>query len=236
MVKRDEALSGLEARLGYSFNDPALLDVATTHASVGEGARNTRTGKLRDNERLEFLGDRVLGLVIAEALLARDPNAREGEMAVQLAALVSGRTCARVARTVDLGEALRLAAGETKTGGRDKDTILGGACEAVIAALYLDGGLGAAQDFILRAWVSEIETADAVGAEHPKTALQNWTAAQGRGLPRYSIIARSGPDHAPRFRVAVNVEGLAPVEAEGASRQAAERAAAQALLAREKPS
>jgi ribonuclease-3 len=224
--RRAEAVAALQARLGHQFADAALLEQALTHASVA-GSR-----PVADNERLEFLGDRVLGLLAAEALIG-DADADEGEMSRRIARLVSGRACAEVARRMGLGEALRLAPGETRSGGRDKDTILGDACEALIAALYLDGGLPAAQAVFRRFWSEDLERVRAESAKDPKTRLQEWAQARGLGLPAYEVAERSGPDHAPRFRIVVRLNGLEPQSAEGGSRREAEKLAAQALLERE---
>jgi ribonuclease-3 len=233
---RAAAVAGLAARLGHAFADPQLLERALTHSSVGDGAQAPKRGTApRDNERLEFLGDRVLGLLTAEALIERFPVATEGELAPRLNALVSRDACARVARRIELGPALRLAAFETKSGGRDKGSILAGACEAVMAALYLDGGLEAARAFYAAAWAEEIEALPALGAQlEVKLALQQWAQKRGRPLPAYSVLNREGPDHAPVFTVQVAVEGLEPAAGTGRSRQAAEKAAAQALWDREK--
>lgn len=234
MNSRAAAVAELAGRLGHDFADPALLERALTHASVGDGAQRARRGPARDNERLEFLGDRVLGLLAAERLLNGLPDAAEGELAPRLNRLVSRETCARVARRIGLGPALRLAGGESKGGGRDKDSILAGACEALIAALYLDGGLKAAGAFFDRWWAEEIDALPKVGqAMEVKLALQQWAQKDGRPLPAYKVIGRDGPDHAPTFTVEVRVEGVEPARGSGSSRQAAEKAAAQALWDRE---
>jgi ribonuclease III len=228
MNTRAAAVEALEQHLGHSFLDRARLEQALTHASVGDGAR-----KSGDNERLEFLGDRVLGLMTAERLIAADPLASEGDLAPRLNALVSRATCARVARRMNLGPALRLSGAETKAGGRDKDSILAGACEAVIAALYEDGGLEAARRVFLAFWAEEFDAIQAPRPKDSKTRLQEWAQSKGRPLPVYRVTDRKGPEHAPIFTVAAVVEGFAGAEASGPSRQAAEKAAAQALLDRE---
>lgn len=219
------AVANLEAAIGYSFQDPDLLERALTHASVGEGAK-----PVADYERLEFLGDRVLNLLAAEHLLAADAKAAEGEMSPKLAQLVNGKTCARVARAMGLGEALRLSAGETKTGGRDKDTILGDACEALMAAVYIDCGLDAARAVFEHAWAAEFETVAHARVKEPKTELQEWAQAKGRPLPFYAVVSREGLDHAPVFTVEVTVDGFPPERGVGRSRQDAEKAAALAML------
>ena len=230
MSARAAAISELEHRLGYGFKDKALIDRALTHASIGDGARTTKGGRLHDNERLEFLGDRVLGLLTAEALLQRDPGAREGDLAIRLNALVNGETCAAVARDMGLGEALRLSGGETRSGGREKPSILADACEAVMAAVYLDGGLEAAGGIFERFWAGAFANLDTARSKDPKTALQEWAQSQGKPLPAYRVLGREGPDHAPVFTMEVSVLGLQTACGAGASRQAAEKAAAQALL------
>ncbi|MDR3510906.1 MAG: ribonuclease III [Caulobacteraceae bacterium] len=228
MNARAAAVDALKARLGHAFHDDGLLEHALTHASVGGGG-----GRVRDNEVLEFIGDRVIGLLAAEKLAAIDPKAAEGDLAPRLNALVSREACARVARGVGLGAALRLAPSETKTGGRDKDSILAGACEAVMAAIYQDGGLDVARRVFLDLWSELFDEVSSPRPRDPKTALQEWAQGRGKPLPSYAVTDRCGPDHAPTFTVAVEVKGLAPVAAQGRSRQEAEKAAAAALLARE---
>ena len=236
MSTREAAISDLERRLDYRFKDKVLIDRALTHASIGDGARTSKGGRLHDNERLEFLGDRVLGLLTAEALLARDAEAREGDLALRLNALVNGETCAAVARAMDLGAALRLSGGETRTGGREKLSILADACEAVMAAVYLDGGLEAARSVFASFWTATLNDLGATKGKDPKTALQEWAQGAGKPLPTYRVVGREGPDHAPIFTIDVLVDGLDPASAKGASRQAAEKAAAEALLQRERVS
>lgn len=222
---RLEAVAALEDALGYRFKDRDLLERALTHSSVGDGSKT-----VRDNERLEFLGDRVLGLFTADRLLAAHPDAREGDLSPRLAALVNGRTCARVARRIGLGSALKLSPGETKTGGRDKDTILGDACEALIAALYLDAGLDRTRAIFDVIWAEEFAAPGAAALKDPKTGLQEWAQGRGLSLPRYEQVSRKGPDHAPRFRVAVHIDGVEAETGEGASMREAEKAAATAML------
>jgi ribonuclease-3 len=226
---RAEAVEALQRRLGHAFTDKGLLERALTHSSVAPDARNKR----RDNERLEFLGDRVLGLLVAEHLIEAFPDAVEGELSPRLHMLVDRNACARVARRIDLGPALRLAPGETRNGGREHDTILSDACEAVIAALYLDGGLDRVRAVWKDIWGEELAAPAEPRVHNPKSALQEWAAAKGRPPPAYTVVGREGPDHAPRFTVEARIEGLEPVRAEGTSRQGAEKAAAQALLSRE---
>jgi ribonuclease-3 len=188
---------------------------------------------VRHSERLEFLGDRVLGLCIAEALVERYPSAAEGDLAKRLNVLVSGASCAAVARRLDLGPALRMAGGETKNGLRENDSVLGDACEALIAALYLDAGLERTTAVVRALWAEAMARVDTAGVLNPKSQLQEWAAAQKRAGPAYRVIARTGPDHAPEFTVEVEVAGFSPATAAGGSRQAAESAAALLLLRRE---
>lgn len=225
MNERGQAVAALQDRLDYVFRDPALIERALTHSSVGDGAR-----RAPDNERLEFLGDRVLGLLTAERLIALDPLASEGDLAPRLNALVSRQACARVGRLMGLGPAMRLSAAETRTGGREKDSILADACEAVIAALYQDGGMETASRVFLAFWEGEFKAMADPRPKDAKTRLQEWAQGQGRGLPVYSLLGRTGPDHAPVFTVGVRVEGRVQAQGDGPSRQLAEKAAAQALL------
>lgn len=225
MNRRLAAVADLEALIGRPFDDRALLERALTHASVGEGAV-----KVEHYEQLEFLGDRVLNLLAAEALTRRHPESREGELSRMTASLVNKQACARVARDLGLADALRLSASATKIGARDNDSVLGDACEALIAAIYLDGGLEAARDFFSRFWNDEIVRLDAPRAKDPKTALQEWAQGRGLPLPAYRIVSREGPDHAPAFTVEVAIAGFDPVEAKGRSKQEAEKAAAQLML------
>jgi len=231
MNARAGAVAALEQAIGYQFSDRDLLERALTHASVGDGAR-----EVRHNERLEFLGDRVLNLCAAERLMALDPDAREGEMSRLLAGLVNYHACARAARRAGLAEALRLSASATKVGARKSDAVLGDACEALIAALYIDGGLDCARAFFLKFWAEEFERLDEPRTKDPKTQLQEWVQGMGLPLPDYEVVSREGPSHAPCFTVEVRVQGLGAERGEGRSRQAAEKAAAlQMLLKREGP-
>ncbi len=226
MSARAAAADALACALGHAFADPQLLEQALTHASVGDGAR-----KVANNERLEFLGDRVLGLVVADELLRRHPAAPEGELALRYNAVVDKATCAEVARAWGVGPALRLPGGETRRGAREQTAILGDACEAILAAVHLDGGFEAARAVVLRSWAGRLDAPTPEPALNPKSRLQHWALARGPHLPRYELLDRSGPDHAATFRVRVEVEGAPVAEAEGASRRLAETAAAAALLA-----
>ena len=216
----------LEARIGYTFADKGLLTEALTHAS----ARASHGG--RDNERLEFLGDRVLGLSIAALLYIRFPEAREVEFARHYNALVCKSCCAEVAIALELGLQLIMAPSEARTGGRKKDVILADACEALLGAVHVDGGFAAAEAVVRKLWGPLIATA-ATPAPDAKTALQEYAQSQRRGLPEYRETARSGTDHAPSFTVQVTVNGLTPAAGEGTSLKKAQQAAAEALLVRE---
>lgn len=217
-------LKALEGRLGHQFRQPELLMRAVTHASIGTATRP-------DNQRLEFLGDRVLGLVMAEALLSADVGASEGQLAPRFNALVRKETCADVAREIGLGDVLRLGRSEMLTGGRRKEALLGDAMEAVIAAVYQDAGFEAARALILRLWAGRIAAVEP-DARDAKTALQEW--AQGRGMapPAYSETARQGPDHAPVFTVRVVTDNGANAEATAGTKRLAEQQAARLLLDR----
>lgn len=225
MNTRTAAVAELERRIGRSFQDRDLLERALTHASVGDGART-----VRHYERLEFLGDRVLNLLAAERLMALNAEAREGEMSRLLASLVNYHACARVAREIGLAPALRLSASASKIGARESDSVLGDACEALIGALYVDGGLDAARDFFVAFWADEFTHLNAPRNRDPKTQLQEWAQGRGLPLPVYAILSRTGPDHAPCFTVQVAVEGFEAETAQGRSRQDAEKAAAQIML------
>jgi ribonuclease-3 len=225
MNTREAAVAELERRVGHTFGDRDLLERALTHASVGDGAK-----AVRHNERLEFLGDRVLNLCAAERLMALDPDAREGEMSRLLASLVNYHACARAAERAGLPEAMRLSASATKVGARRSDAVLGDACEALIAALYIDGGLECARAFFLKFWAEEFERLHEPRTKDPKTQLQEWAQGRALPLPAYEVLSREGPDHAPAFTVQVSVEGFPPEQGRGRSRQDAEKAAAQQML------
>ncbi|MGO9545900.1 MAG: ribonuclease III [Rhodomicrobium sp.] len=216
----------LEALLGYSFKEKGLLTEALTHAS----ARSARGG--RDNERLEFLGDRVLGLSIAALLYETFPEAREVEFARHYNALVCKAACSEVAQHLDLGLHLIMAPSEARSGGRKKDVILADACEALLGAIQVDSGFEAAEAVVRRLWGPLVVTA-ATPAPDAKTALQEYAQSQKRGLPEYREVERSGADHAPSFTVEVTVSGLAPALGEGTSLKKAQQIAAAALLVRE---
>jgi ribonuclease-3 len=221
--------TALEERIGYRFKDGALLDCALTHISALKGARN-RAGSY---QRLEFLGDHVLGLVISDVLFRGFPKADEGELSRRLADLVRKETCAEIARTIELGAAIRLGSSEANAGGRKRPAILADVCEALIGAVYLDGGYPAADALVERLWQVRMQ-ATAQPQRDPKTVLQEWAQARGFSTPAYREVARSGPDHDPEFRVAVLLPNFDPAEGSGRSKRAAEQAAAAAMLARER--
>ncbi len=225
---RESAIASLQSRLGYTFRQPDMLELALTHASVAEGAR-----KQADNERLEFLGDRVLGLMIAETLMEALPEATEGELSRRFHTLVSRDACADVARQLEVGPALRLAAGETKSGGRNNPTILGDACEALIAAVYCDGGYEAVERCFKPLWLKALSDSADNWRANPKSFLQEWAVANGKPPPVYQLIDRKGPDHAPIFTIEAVIAGFTSQSATGRSRQDAEKAAALGLIERE---
>ena len=229
MNRRLDAIEALETRLGYAFGDRELLERALTHASAAGGS-----AKIASNERLEFLGDRVLGLIIADALVDRDEAASVGDLSKSLHVLVSGETCAQVAREIGLGDALRLQGASPAMGVRDNSTILADACEALIAALYMELGLERTSSIVLMLWERFLSEPLDLGLINPKSELQEWAAATGLAQPAYRVLARSGPDHRPVFTVEVFIEDLSSVTAEGGSVRNAEKAAALALLARER--
>lgn len=223
----------LQARIGYSFKNADLLNDALTHPSYAGDRRGRVTGKAGASayERLEFLGDRVLGLVIAQMLLDHFPDEPEGDIARRHTALVRGTALARVAGEIDLGAHLRLSQGEEGAGGREKDAILSDAAEALIGAMYLDGGLEPAAEFIRTNWTPYLDKHN-TPPQDSKTALQEWAQARGLPVPAYEERGRSGPDHAPEFTVVVRVDGHPPAEATGPSKRKAEKAAAKILLER----
>ena len=223
-MKLSRDLKEFEGRLGYIFAQPRLLTQALTHSSISSPNRD-------DNQRLEFLGDRVLGLVMAEALLSHDRAATEGQLAPRFNALVRKETCADVAREIGLGTVLRLGRSEMLSGGRRKQALLGDAIEAVIAAVYLDGGFEAARDLVLRLWGDRTHEVEE-DARDAKTALQEWAQARGLKPPQYDEVRREGPDHAPVFTIAARLATGESETASAGSKREAEQAAAQALLTR----
>lgn len=221
-MKLSAELNAFSQRLGYSFAKPEILIRAVTHSSIVSPHRD-------DNQRLEFLGDRVLGLVMAEALLKADPSAPEGLLAPRYNALVRREACADVARQIDLGAVLKLGRSEMKSGGRRKEALLADAMEAVIAAIFQDGGFDAARDAILRLWGDRINNV-AADARDAKTALQEWAQGRGEVPPQYIEVSRTGPDHQPQFTIEVRLASGLSEQATAGSKRHAEQAAASALL------
>lgn len=228
------ARSALEDRLGHRFRDPALLACALTHESAAAGARGRARPRPTDrasNERLEFLGDRVLALVVAELLMERFPQESEGALTHRLIALVKGETLGAIGLELGLDEALEVGGGRPGRAAADRrnPSLVGNALEAVIGAVYLDGGLAAARAVIERLWAGRLAR-DLAPPRHPKQTLQERVVAAGLPIPTYAIAEREGPDHAPRFTVKVAVPGLGEAEGRGGSRRAAEEEAAARLL------
>ena len=211
--------SWLAETLGRAPGDAALFERALTHSSHSDG----------DYERLEFLGDRVLGLVVSTWLYEVFPDEPEGKLSRRFNALVARETCAEVARELGVGAQVRLGKQAREDGAADSDNVLGDVVEALIGALYLDAGLEAAEAFIRRAWADRVSSRDRA-PKHPKSALQEWAAANEKKPPAYRLADRSGPHHAPRFTVEVTINGVGSASAEGTSKQEAETAAATKLL------
>src|SRR3954453_9657027 len=226
--RRRRSTVEFEERIGYRFKDPALLEQALTHISALTGARN-RAGSY---QRLEFLGDHVLGLVISDMLFRAFARADEGEMSRRLADLVRKEACADVGRTIELGAAIRLGASEANAGGRTRTAILADVCEALIGAVFIDGGYPAASALIERLWSERMRT-PARPLRDSKTVLQEWAQARGLPAPSYREVERKGPDHDPEFRVSVQLPNRPPAEGLGRSKRAAEQDAAAAMLTRE---
>ena len=225
--RKVQRASPLETTIGYRFRDKVLLERALTHISALKGQ-----GRVGSYQRLEFLGDHVLGLAVSEMLFEAFPKAEEGELSRRLADLVRRESCADVARAIDLGASLRLGASEVRAGGRSRIAILADVCESLIGAVFLDGGYKAAKALVLRYWSDRMRK-PARPLRDPKTVLQEWAQARGLPTPSYREVERTGPHHDPVFRIAVVLPERAPAEGRGRSKRAAEQAAAAALLARE---
>ncbi len=223
-MKISAEIAAFQDRLGHHFARPEILLRALTHSSIATPARP-------DNQRLEFLGDRVLGLAMAEALFNADHAASEGQLAPRFNASVRKETCADVARQIDLGAVLRLGRSEMMNGGRRKLALLGDGMEAVIAAVYLDAGFEVAREMVLRLWGERLDHLEQ-DARDPKTSLQEWAQARGFKPPKYEIAKREGPDHAPVFTIVARLEDGQSETARAGSRRQAEQIAARALLAR----
>ena len=218
----DPGLGSLEDTLGHKFENPDILHQALMHSSASKD-------RTQSNERLEFLGDRVLGLVCADMLLDAFPNEDEGELGYRFSGLARSESLARVADAINLGPLIVLSEGEEASSGRDNPAILADCCEAVIAALFLDGGLEKARAFIHRHW-KPLMAETPLPPKDSKTVLQEWAQGQGLPLPLYEVTAQKGPAHAPTFTVRVTVHDKKPAEGEGTSKQAAEQVAAENLL------
>ena len=219
-------LDRVEELIGYRFKDRELLHRALTHASFGDGDRS-----VHNNERLEFLGDRVLGLIASERMYRKFKSAKEGQLAPMYNSLVDKTACEHVARRFELGAALLMSPSEESVGGREKPSILADATEAVMAAVYLDGGLDAARDVFERGWLDAIEQLG-VKPRNPKSDLQEFAAQKGYGVPRYELVERAGPDHRPIFIMRVELAQFEPCEGQGGNKQEAQREAAIAMLQR----
>jgi ribonuclease III len=222
------ATSAIEQRIGHQFADPNLLVTAMTHVSALKSSRK----RGESYQRLEFLGDHVLGLIVSDMLYRAFPNADEGELSKRLADLVRKESCADVAKSLGLAEDIKLGAVGPGAGARLRKSVLGDICEAVIGAVFLDGGYPAASEFVERNWTERMRK-PRQPLRDPKTVLQEW--AQGKGLPTpvYREVERTGPHHDPQFRVAVDLPGLAPAEGVGGSKRAAEKVAASVMIERE---
>ena len=223
-MRRSKKSTELEKNLGYTFKSRELFDRALTHASV-----RSQRGMRYDNERLEFIGDRVLGLAVAEMLHDAHPEASEGELARRYNRLVRGQACASVARRLGLGPHLILSDSEADSGGREKETILDDAVEALLGAIFIEAGFDPARDVVRSLWTAQFEQLPHVVAD-PKSALQELAADRSLAPPHYELVSRTGAHHAPTFRIKVSIKGGGEAEAEGPSKQEAETAAAAALL------
>ncbi len=215
-----QSLQTLEDRIGHKFKNSELIKTALTHSSVAVGY---------NYERLEFLGDRVLGLVIAELLYGRFPQESEGDLAKRLAALVQGSFLAEIAVEMDLGSHIDLSEGEAQAGGAENENILADVFESLIGALYLDGGFEKCQTLIHGLWQDKLDVMKEP-PQHPKTKIQEWAQGLSLPLPAYKIANQTGPDHAPVFEIELSVEGYDPVIGKGKSRQLAEKEAAREFI------
>jgi len=228
----DASLGALEDLLGHKFSDRANLILALTHISSVTDVQGSRA-RIRSYQRLEFLGDHVLGLAVSDMLFRAHPSAEEGELSRRLADLVCEEACAEVAVQMGVGPFIRLGSGELRSGGAERPAILADIAEAVLAAVYLDAGYPAAEAMVERFWRPRFKPLGGA-VRDPKTALQEWAQARGLPPPHYRLVERQGPDHSPQFRIAVDVPGFEPVEATGPSKQNAQKIAAAAFLEREK--
>jgi ribonuclease III len=227
MNSRDAAIADLERNIGHSFADRELLERALTHASVGD-----RNPKIQTNERLEFLGDRVLNLIIADELMRRAPDAPEGDLTKAFHKLINVESCAEVGDQLGLGEALRFGGGAGKLGMRRNMRVIGDACEALIAALYRDAGFDFTRACVLRLWTDQFAKLGAPERRDAKSLLNEWALREAGQAPEYRILSQEGPAHEPVFRVEVFVPGVEPFAAEAGSKREAEKLAAEGLLNR----
>ena len=222
------ATAAIEARIGHKFADPSLLTAAITHVSALKSSHK----RGESYQRLEFLGDHVLGLIVSDMLYRAFPNADEGELSKRLADLVRKESCAEVARALGLLDDIKLGAVGAGAGARLRKSVLGDICEAVIGAVFLDGGYSAASEFVTRNWTERMQKPRRP-LRDPKTVLQEWSQGKGLPTPVYREVERTGPHHDPQFRVAVDLPGLAPAEGIGGSKRAAEKVAASVMIERE---
>ncbi len=218
-------LSELEIALDYTFSSPQLLTLAVTHSSLAK----IRSDRDQTNQRLEFLGDRVLGLVIAGMIYETFPDEKEGAMARRHTALVRKEALARVALDLSLGDFILMAPSEDECGGRDNESMLADTCEAIIAALFIDGGLGIAKTFIRRHW-TPLMSEDLSPPKDAKTTLQEYVQAKGMSLPIYREVLREGPPHDPLFTIEVSINNAECLAGKGKSKRQAEQVAASAML------
>ncbi len=222
------ATAALEARIGHTFADPVLLATAFTHVSALKPARS----RGESYQRLEFLGDHVLGLIVSDMLYRAFPNADEGELSKRLADLVRKESCADVAKSLGLVDDIKLGQVGASASARLRKSVLGDICEALIGAIFLDGGYAAAAQFVERNWIERMRKPRRP-LRDPKTVLQEWAQSKGMPTPVYREVERTGPHHDPQFRVAVDLPGLEPAEGIGGSKRAAEKVAASVMIARE---
>lgn len=215
--------TALQEILGYKFRDPQLLTLALTHRSLARDVKDI------SNQRLEFLGDSVLGLAIADLVYQMFPQEAEGDLSKRLVSLVNGEQLAQIATTLKLGDYLRMSSGEEEQGGRTNPSNLEDACEALLGAIYLDGGLDAVHAVVKSIW-APYATAMKAPPKDPKTALQEWAQARSLPLPEYVVVSADGPSHAPHFIIEVRMKNAAPARGEAGSKRIAERLAASAML------
>lgn len=223
----DQEFQAIAALLGYTFRNRDLLKAALTHGSGRKGKTNTTY------QRLEFLGDRVLGLVIAEELYVRNPRKAEGALAQNFSVLVRAEACADAARDLGISEHIRVGQKEKAQGMATQTVILGDVMESILGAMYLDGGLEPARALIMRLWDERLSSRSKL-VKDAKSFLQEWALAQGKAIPAYRIVSRDGPDHSPNFTIAVTVDGFAEAIASAQSKRNGEQLAAELFLRREK--